>query len=75
MFFAKTFIRTWMGISLIAYFSTIILSKVGTSKGLVQLVAGFLNTSFALGTVPLYFTIERFAAAPYYSTAPSPSLS
>jgi MFS family permease len=51
-------IREWMGSSLIAYYSSVILSTV-TEPKLVSLISGVLNTFFALGCVPLYFTIER----------------
>ena len=51
-------IREWMGSSLIAYYSSIILSTVAEPK-LVSLLSGVLNIFFALGCVPLYFTIER----------------
>jgi sugar porter (SP) family MFS transporter len=67
-------IREWMGSSLMAYYSTfadklrvslltfagsVILSQVGAKASLVSLLAGILNICFALGCVPLYFTIER----------------
>ncbi|KAL2393150.1 MFS-type transporter oryC [Exophiala dermatitidis] len=52
-------IREWMGSSLMAYYSSVILSKVGARASLVSLLAGVLNIFFALGCVPLYFTIER----------------
>ncbi|KAF2727734.1 hypothetical protein EJ04DRAFT_557195 [Polyplosphaeria fusca] len=58
MCFWLPMIREWMGSSLIAYYSTVILSTV-TTPNLVTLIAGVLNTFFALGCVPLYFTIER----------------
>ncbi|KAF2015036.1 MFS transporter [Aaosphaeria arxii CBS 175.79] len=58
MCFWLPMIREWMGSSLIAYYSSVILSKV-TDPHLVSLIAGVLNTFFALGCVPLYFTIER----------------
>ncbi|KAF2636797.1 MFS transporter [Massarina eburnea CBS 473.64] len=51
-------LREWMGSSLIAYYSSIILSSV-TQPNLVSLIAGVLNTFFALGCFPLIFTIER----------------
>ncbi|KAF2794575.1 MFS transporter [Melanomma pulvis-pyrius CBS 109.77] len=51
-------IREWMGSSLIAYYSSVILSSV-TEPHLVSLISGVLTTFFALGCVPLYFTIER----------------
>ncbi|KIW98367.1 uncharacterized protein Z519_00027 [Cladophialophora bantiana CBS 173.52] len=52
-------IREWMGSSLLAYWSSVILSRVGARPSLVSLLAGILNICFALGCVPLYFTIER----------------
>ncbi|KAF2242351.1 MFS transporter [Trematosphaeria pertusa] len=58
MCFWLPMIREWMGSSLIAYYSSIILSSV-TEPRLVSLIAGVLNTFFALGCVPLYSTIER----------------
>lgn len=38
---------------------SVILSQVGARPSLVSLLAGVLNIFFALGCVPLYFTIER----------------
>ncbi len=52
-------IREWMGSSLMAYYSSVILSDVGAKPSLVSLLSGVLNIFFALGCVPLYFTIER----------------
>jgi hypothetical protein len=51
-------IREWMGSSLIVYYSCVILSTV-TRPHLVSRISGVLNTFFALGCVPLTFTIER----------------
>lgn len=36
-----------------------ILQSVGASPTLISVLSGILNTCFALGCVPLYFTIER----------------
>lgn len=47
-----------MGSSLIAYYSSVILSTVA-KPSLVSLLSGVLNIFFALGCVPLYFTVER----------------
>ncbi|QDS68611.1 hypothetical protein FKW77_001242 [Venturia effusa] len=52
-------IREWMGSSLMAYYSSVILSGVGARPSLVSLLSGILNTIYALGCYPLYFTIER----------------
>ena len=52
-------IREWMGSSLLAYYSTIILQSTGAEPHLISMLAGVLNIFFALGCVPLYFTIER----------------
>lgn len=52
-------IREWMGSSLLAYYSSVILSQVGARPSLVSMLSGVLNIFFALGCVPLYFTIER----------------
>lgn len=38
---------------------TIILQSTGVPPTLISLLAGVLNIFFALGCVPLYFTIER----------------
>ncbi|KAK3707109.1 hypothetical protein LTR37_012278 [Vermiconidia calcicola] len=51
-------IREWMGSSLIAYYSSVILTTVA-KPSLVSLLSGVLNIFFALGCVPLYFTVER----------------
>ncbi|KAJ9621377.1 uncharacterized protein PV06_04811 [Exophiala oligosperma] len=53
------FIREWMGSSLMAYYSSIILSNTGATPTLISALAGVQNIIFALGCVPLYFTIER----------------
>ncbi|KAF2105821.1 MFS transporter [Lophiotrema nucula] len=58
MCFWLPMIREWMGSSLIAYYSSVILSTVARPS-LVSLLSGVLNIFFALGCVPLYFTIER----------------
>lgn len=49
-----------IGINLSVYYSTLIFGQVGLSSFLAQLLAAIMNTLFALGTVPLVFTIERF---------------
>lgn len=41
------------------YQGSVILSQIGAEPKLVSLLAGVLNIFFALGCVPLYFTIER----------------
>lgn len=48
------------GINLSVYYSTVIFQQVGLSDFLAQLLAAIMNTLFALGTVFLPFTIERF---------------
>ncbi|KAF2650403.1 MFS transporter [Lophiostoma macrostomum CBS 122681] len=58
MCFWLPMIREWMGSSLIAYYSSVILATV-TEPRYVSLISGVLNTFFALGCVPLIFTIER----------------
>lgn len=49
--------REWMGSSLMAYYSSVL--RIGARPSLVSLLPGVLNIFFALGCVPLYFTIER----------------
>lgn len=44
---------------LILLLGAIILQGVGASTSLVSLLSGILNTLYAIGTVPLYFTIEK----------------
>jgi MFS family permease len=46
------------GINLSVYYSTVIFSQIGLSAFLSQLLAAVMNTGFALGTVPLPWTIE-----------------
>ncbi|KAJ4363028.1 hypothetical protein N0V83_010146 [Neocucurbitaria cava] len=58
MCFWLPMIREWMGSSLIAYYSSVILARIA-KPSLVSLLSGVLNIFFALGCVPLYFTIER----------------
>ncbi|OAG06873.1 MFS transporter [Paraphaeosphaeria sporulosa] len=58
MCFWLPMIREWMGSSLIAYYSSVILATIA-KPSLVSLLSGVLNIFFALGCVPLYFTIER----------------
>ncbi|KAK4919572.1 hypothetical protein LTR49_012792 [Elasticomyces elasticus] len=58
MCFWLPMIREWMGSSLLAYYSSIILATVAR-PGLVSLLSGVLNIFYALGCVPLYFTVER----------------
>jgi MFS family permease len=38
----------------------IILQSTGARPSLISLLAGVLNIFFALGCVPLYFTVEKF---------------
>lgn len=54
------FLREASGSSMLAYYSTIILSGAGASPKLVNILAGVQNTFFALGCVPLYFIVEKF---------------
>ncbi|SMY18999.1 unnamed protein product [Zymoseptoria tritici ST99CH_1A5] len=58
MCFWLPMVREWMGSSLIAYYSSVILSTVA-KPSLVSLLSGVLNIFFALGCVPLYFTVEK----------------
>ena len=46
------------------YFSTTILKNVGLSPFYQQLLAAVMNTAFWLGTIPLYWTIERWGRRP-----------
>jgi MFS family permease len=48
------------GINLSVYYSTVIFAQVGLSPFMAQLLAAIMNTAFALGTVPLIWTVERF---------------
>ncbi|KAK1763974.1 general substrate transporter [Phialemonium atrogriseum] len=52
-------IQQMMGINLSVYYSTVIFSQIGLSQFMSQLLAALMNTMFALGTVPLVFTIEK----------------
>ncbi|KAK4569393.1 hypothetical protein LTR86_003156 [Recurvomyces mirabilis] len=58
MCFWLPMIREWMGSSLLAYYSSVILATVA-KPSLVSLLSGVLNIFYALGCVPLYFTVER----------------
>ncbi|KAH7382676.1 MFS transporter [Phaeosphaeria sp. MPI-PUGE-AT-0046c] len=58
MCFWLPMIREWMGSSLIAYYSSVILATIA-KPSLVSLLSGILNLFAAIGCVPLYFTIER----------------
>ncbi|KAL2826261.1 general substrate transporter [Aspergillus cavernicola] len=49
-----------MGINLSVYYSTIIFGQIGLSSFLSQLLAAVMNTTFALGSLLLPGTIERF---------------
>lgn len=51
-------IREWMGSSLIAYYSSVILSTIAGPHS-SRPCPGVLNIFFALRCVPLYFTVER----------------
>ncbi|KAI9168090.1 substrate transporter [Paramyrothecium foliicola] len=44
---------------MMVYYSTVIFSQVGLSPFMSQLLAAIMNTVFALGTVPLVWTIEK----------------
>lgn len=50
----------WMGVSLLAYFAPVILQNIGLSASLISVISGVLTTMFFLGTIPLYWTIERW---------------
>ncbi|ETN41003.1 uncharacterized protein HMPREF1541_02935 [Cyphellophora europaea CBS 101466] len=50
----------WMGISLLAYFTPVILQNIGLSSNLISVLSGVVTTTFFLGTIPLYWTVERF---------------
>ncbi|KAJ4109594.1 hypothetical protein NW765_004482 [Fusarium oxysporum] len=49
-----------MGINLSVYYSTVIFAQVGLSPFMAQLLAAIMNTAFALGTIPLVYTVEKF---------------
>ncbi|KAL4876842.1 general substrate transporter [Aspergillus karnatakaensis] len=49
-----------MGINLSVYYSTIIFGQIGLSPFMSQLLAAVMNTTFALGSLFLPSTIERF---------------
>ncbi|OJJ08271.1 hypothetical protein ASPVEDRAFT_878726 [Aspergillus versicolor CBS 583.65] len=49
-----------MGINLSVYYSTIIFGQVGLSPFMSQLLAAVMNTTFALGSLFLPGTIEKF---------------
>ncbi|UPK94714.1 hypothetical protein LCI18_005649 [Fusarium solani-melongenae] len=53
-------IQQMMGINLSVYYSTVIFSQIGLSPFMAQLLAAIMNTVFALGTVPLVWTVEKF---------------
>lgn len=44
---------------MLIHIGSVILSGVGARPSLVSLLSGILNTIYALGCYPLYFTIER----------------
>lgn len=50
----------WMGVSLLAYFAPVILQGIGLSAGLISVLSGVISTAFFLGTIPTYWTIERY---------------
>lgn len=52
-------IGEWMGISFFSYFATVVLGRI-TTPGLVSVLAGVLTTVEWFGTIPLYWTIEKF---------------
>lgn len=51
-------LREWQGVSLIAYYTSVILDRVATPSD-VPYLSGGLNTFMALGCLPLYFLLER----------------
>ncbi|RKK92413.1 hypothetical protein BFJ68_g2296 [Fusarium oxysporum] len=53
-------IQQMMGINLSVYYSTVIFAQVGLSPFMAQLLAAIMNTAFALGTIPLVYTVEKF---------------
>ncbi|KAI8662152.1 hypothetical protein LRP88_00323 [Fusarium phalaenopsidis] len=53
-------IQQMMGINLSVYYSTVIFAQIGLSPFMAQLLAAIMNTAFALGTVPLVWTVEKF---------------
>lgn len=57
-------IQQLMGINVLVYFSTTILKNVGLDAFHQQLLAAVMNTAFWLGTIPLYWTIEKWGKQP-----------
>ncbi|KAM5343677.1 hypothetical protein ACJ41O_012214 [Fusarium nematophilum] len=53
-------IQQMMGINLSVYYSTVIFAQVGLSPFMAQLLAAIMNTVFAMGAVPLVWTVEKF---------------
>lgn len=53
-------IHQFMGINIVVYYSTVILSQVGLEPLMQSAIAGVANTIFCLGTVATYFTIESW---------------
>lgn len=54
------FLGEWMGVSLLAYFAPVILSGIGAAPTLISVLSGVISTAFFLGTIPTYWTIERY---------------
>ena len=52
------------GINIAVYYSVTMLAQVGLSSTISQLLAAVMNTAFALGSVFLPFTIEKFRRRP-----------
>lgn len=50
----------WMGVSLLAYFAPVILSGLNASPSLISVLSGVISLAFFFGTIPTYWTIERF---------------
>lgn len=46
-------------LTVIQYFSAVIIASTGAKPSLVSLLSGILNICYTLGCIPLYFTIER----------------
>jgi len=49
---------------MLVYYSTRIFANIGYSEFLSQLLAAVMNTGFAIGTLPLIWTIEKFGRRP-----------
>ena len=48
------------GVSLLAYFAPVILQGIGLADGLISILSGVISIAFFLGTIPTYWTIEKY---------------